>query len=272
MHNPSQTHNVVRPSNDVIETFKRVFIKSMHRTDRDVDANRAEQIVNAAIRRVLEPHAMEGVAPHPEEDDVAKAFWGVVNQPSGPRGQQQQSQRPPVTATTNVVATAAMSAAATAGAQGRPLEVVKVEMGGGNSKSPSQPPPAFPVVTTPTPSTSITTAPPTTMTKSPQVQRPAEANLIGMLMGSGSGSSTSPAPPPSSTNPAVKTQAAQINGRANGTSTPSRPDVEPLTPPAISTSPKMGTKRAASVELAEGDEKRAKTDVESANSEKEGEK
>jgi hypothetical protein len=122
----------------------------------------------------------------------------------------------------------------------------------------------------------------TSAQQQPQPQRQAEAKLMSMLMGgttsrADSGTPLAPnsappvAPPPlvqagSSTlapmaNPqqTLKINGLSKDGRSNGTSTPTRPAVEPLTPPAVATSPKPRAKRALSPQRdQEQDGKRAK--------------
>jgi hypothetical protein len=286
-----------RPSEDVIETFKRVFIQSMQsRKDQSIGAGKAEEIVSKAIRRVLEPDYMANVPPEPQEEAVTKAFEKIVIQSQSPPRQsmpgQQATTVPTPAIASSAAATAAMTAAATAGvSNGQPSS---------SGSRPVGPPPV--------PQQQAPTAP---MHQQPQPQRPAESVLMNMLMaGPGQARSASPAvppqqaaPPPAGTKstspttavpvvlaaatgstPTTTTAPAQtapsttttqlpasantnvdlsrVNGvlkdlpqvqlaRANGTATPTRPAIEPLTPPVLG-SPKMGGKRAISPQNEDG--------------------
>ncbi|KAF2427381.1 hypothetical protein EJ08DRAFT_355819 [Tothia fuscella] len=281
-----------RPAQDVIDTFKRVFIRSMSGRDQNIDGVRAEEIVNNAITRVLEPDKMAHIPPNPTERAVTEAFEKVVAQSQGPPRQVAPGLQvaPPPTGATNVAASAvsaAMNAAATAGTgpsqSGGPGPATTtarignglgIDMGSlpssaaatmtstiARSKSPSQPPPH-----------ASTASAPGAAQLQPQPQRPAQFNLMNMLMGGAPAGTPPPPPPQTSASPVPPTAAvpasvpasnipasapvpapntalpAQISQllKHNGTSTPTRPSMEPLTPPMVKTSPVVGTKRQGS--------------------------
>jgi hypothetical protein len=291
-----------RPSEDVIETFKRVFIQSMQsRKDQSIGAGKAEEIVSKAIRRVLEPDFMANIPPEPQEEAVTKAFEKIVVQSQGPPRQtmpgQQSSTVPTPAIASSAAATAAMTAAASAGASNGQTNALGTKPSG----DAAQPEQTQAQTLSKTTSPQQQNAPTAPMHQQPQPQRPAESVLMNMLMaGPGQPQSGSPAVPPQTTalnqssvtksaspvtaviaststvpvpaDPKAQVDLAKVNGvlkdlpqiqaaRANGTSTPTRPAVEPLTPPVPGSPMVKSGKRVLSPQRDTGSEgKRVKLD------------
>jgi hypothetical protein len=249
------------------------------RKEQSIGAGKAEEIVIKAIRRVLEPDYMANIPPEPQEEAVTKAFEKIVIQSQSPPRQSMPGQQGPAIPTpaiaSSAAATAAMTAAATAGATNgqssasgtrpaplsqqqppaatatmhqqpqpqRPAESVLMNMlmaGPGRSASPAVPPPQPQASSTSPPGQSAATKPST----------PAAVPVS---------SATATVTQLSSDKAEVKDDVdlAKVNGvlkdlpqiqiaRANGTSTPTRPFVEPLTPP-VPGSPKVGVKRERAI-------------------------
>ncbi|KAF2399656.1 hypothetical protein EJ06DRAFT_531180 [Trichodelitschia bisporula] len=72
------------PSDDVIDTFKTVFISTIKNQNRTIDHDAAARVVNNAIRRVLDPDAMANTPPEKEELAVASQFEKCLIQSQGP--------------------------------------------------------------------------------------------------------------------------------------------------------------------------------------------
>jgi hypothetical protein len=234
----------------------------------------ALEMVNRAIKRVLEPDSMTGIQGSADEMTVALAFENCIAKSQGPprhvaptgvmmetgsAGQGQGGGRESPTLATSIATSAAITAAE---------KTVPQNQGKGvRSTTPTEP--------APTQQQDHATAQP-----QPRPQRPAEANLLNLLTG------TTPATGPSSLSPLTTAQpvsddrtptpgsldSAKVNGiarilehasRLNGMGTaPMRPDIEPLTPPApsLTPQPQMGIKRGAE-EDGEAGLKRVKLDA-----------
>jgi Forkhead domain/FHA domain len=241
-----------QPSQDLIDTFRRVFIGTSAQPGGGMDQTSAARIVDNAIKRVLEPETMVGVPIEKNEYHVATAFESCLEKSQGPRRKLTTGE--PASAVAGATATTAMSmaqsAALTAAAPAnnpalapgpstaaspqaqpqpeRPAAVNLISMltGAGRPMSPSVGPPAQQPPSVPTPSTP-----------------PDPANTAGTQAGGPPNGTTSqsvaavaPAALPSTEVPRPNGIPAKIDiARANGTSSPMRPAVEPLTPPAWAT-------------------------------------
>ncbi|TID20589.1 forkhead domain-containing protein [Venturia nashicola] len=191
------------PSQDVIDTFRKVFIATIA-TKEGMGSEKATVVVNNAIKRVLEPEAMKSTPAFPEEDMVTTHFSDIVRQTQGPPRQATPSQNAPMhqapphttSLVANAAATAAMAAKAlpTAGPTGNPSPA-GVAMGPKSYTPPTgsttayRPPQPHPTNTIQPQNRSLTPAGPPIAQSGPpshgqeQRPRPAEASLMGMLVG-----------------------------------------------------------------------------------------
>jgi len=219
-----------RPSTDVVETFRKVFVDSYQRKAQGMTTADALAMVNRAIKRVLQPETMEGVQGGPDEMTVALAFENCIAKAVGPpryvapvapgtTGAKARQDSP--SAVVNIASSAAITAAASAAPPAR-------------STTPTEPAPA---------------ASAQAQTGAPPPHRPAEATLINLLAGAKAG----PLPADvANVNGIAKMLAhPRLNGEAAADAAaaaapPAKPDVEPLTPPAPAGTPLPGAKRAAS--------------------------
>jgi len=219
-----------RPSTDVVETFRKVFVDSYQRKSQGMTTADALAMVNRAIKRVLQPETMEGEQGGPDEMTVALAFENCIAKAGGPpryvapvapgaTGAKARQDSP--SAVANIASSAAITAAARAAPPAR-------------STTPTEPAPA----------------PPTqAQAGAPPPQRPAEANLVNLLTGA---TKASPAADVANVNGIAKMLAhprlngeSAADGAAAAATPPAKPDVEPLTPPAPAVTPLPGAKRAA---------------------------
>jgi hypothetical protein len=289
----------------VIDTFKKVFVATYSSKD-SIGPAKAEAIVSNAIKRVLEPDMMTNVPAEPDEEGVARAFESILVQSQGPPRQATPSQPAPVPQAppiaTSTVANAAVTAATTAGA---PTVSGPKSNAPPTVSRPPQPQPPLTNTIQPHSRSHTPVAPPTAPAAPPQSQtksqRPAEANLMSLLMGTPATESPSAAnvtapvtapktSPPATVPPTTSASASKasipatapvptanmgqlpqkLNGiaaiRVNGTSTPTRPAVEPLTPPPGAVNPvapsilQAGTKRGRSPQVEVLDAKKAKVE------------
>ncbi|KAE9969792.1 hypothetical protein BLS_005219 [Venturia inaequalis] len=187
------------PSQDVIDTFRKVFIATIA-TKEGMGSEKATIVVNNAIKRVLEPEAMKSTPAFPEEDMVTTHFSDIVRQTQGPPRQATPSQNAPMHQapphTTSLVASAAATAAMaakalpTAGPTGYPpsagvapgLKSYTPPTGPATAYRPPQPHPPTSTNNTQPQNRSLTPAGPPIAQNGPPT-RPAEASLMGMLVG-----------------------------------------------------------------------------------------
>jgi hypothetical protein len=73
-----------RPSDEVIETFKRVFRRSCLENGGPVDEAMAEKLASNAVNRVLDPESMRDVPLMDREQSVIDAFRGALEKSQAP--------------------------------------------------------------------------------------------------------------------------------------------------------------------------------------------
>jgi hypothetical protein len=242
------------------------------RKEQSIGAGKAEEIVIKAIRRVLEPDYMANIPPEPQEEAVTKAFEKIVIQSQSPPRQSMPGQQGPAIPTpaiaSSAAATAAMTAAATAGAtNGQPSAsgtrpaLLSQQPPPSTATMHQQPQPQRPaesvlmnmLMSGPGRSTSPAVLPPQASSTSPPGQPAATNSTASTAAPASSATTTAVQLPGISAETKAEVDLAKVNGvlkdlpqiqlaRANGTSTPTRPFVEPLTPP-VPGSPKIGGKR-----------------------------
>jgi hypothetical protein len=243
-----------RPSADVVETFRKVFVDSYQRKALGMTPSDALEMVNRAIKRVLEPDSVTSMQGSADEMTVALAFENCIAKSQGPprhiaptgvtmgtgsTGQGQGGGRESPTLATSIATSAAITAAE---------KTVPQNQGQGvRSTTPTEPAPAE-------------QQDDTNAQSQPQPQRPAEANLLNLLTSTPTTSSPRTVaqvvsddrtPTPGSLDSAKVNGIARIlehASRLNGMGiTPMRPDIEPLTPPApsLTPQPQIGAKRGA---------------------------
>lgn len=260
----SQTY---RPSADVVETFRKVFVNSYQRKTFGMTPSDALAMVNRAIKRVLEPDSMTGTPGSADEVTVALAFENCIVKSQGPprhvaptgvmmgagsAGQGQGGGRESPTLATSIATNAAITAVE--------KTVPQSQGQGARSTTPTEPAP---------------TQQQALAQPQPRPQRLVEANLLNLL------TAATPTTAPVTTAQLVSddrtstpgpVDLAKVNGiakilehtpRLSGVGVmPTRPDIEPLTPPApsLTPQPQTGVKRGTETDE-EGEVKRMKVDV-----------
>ncbi|KIW02718.1 uncharacterized protein PV09_06152 [Verruconis gallopava] len=245
---PQQFKRYKPPSAEVIDTFKKVFI-STYASRNDNNTAKAESIVTNAIKRVLEPETMIGVPKDTQEENVMRAFEGILVQSQGPPRQltpsqapanatHQQGQFPPRAPPSN--AAAHQGSTQRQDTQGQSVQSQQPQPQAAQMAQipPQHQPPSAPAssvqappsvaASSPSGNTSVPSIPPAAAASaasqaatapppsqagatsenkqaqalaSPKPQGPAEANLLGMLMGGPNFRSGTNTPVPRSTSP-----------------------------------------------------------------------